>query len=43
MLVNEGKEAFSSVCFHVTAVWRVVPDDIALPGSASCLTECNLI
>ena len=30
MLVNKGKEAFSYVCFHVLAVWRVVPYDVSL-------------
>ena len=45
MLVNEGKEAFSNVCFHVPAVWWVIPDDVALSGPAPCLTGCtsNLI
>ena len=43
VLVNEGKEAFSNVCFHVPAVWRVIPDDVALSSPASCLTGCNLI
>ena len=43
MLVNQGKEAFSNVRFHVPAVWRVIPDDVALSGPASCLTGCNLI
>ena len=43
MLVNEGKEAFSNFCFHVLAVWRIIPDDVALSGPTPCLTGCNLI
>ena len=30
MLVTNGKEAFSYVCFHVLAVWRLVPYDVSL-------------
>ena len=30
MLVNKAKKAFSYVCFHVIAVWRVVPYDVSL-------------
>ena len=43
MLVNEGKEAFSNFCFHVLAVWRIIPDDVVLSGPTPCLTGCSLI
>ena len=43
VLVNQRKEAFSNVCFHVPAVWRVIPDDVAFSGPALCLTWCNFI
>ena len=32
MLINEWKEAFSDICCHVLAVWRVEPQDISLPS-----------
>ena len=43
MFIDKSKEAFSYVCFHVLAIWRVKPQDVSLSSipAAECLARCE--